>query len=141
MFDKFDVEINKEEFFKNPAEVLALMMFDCKYGTTFSLDIEPNKIYKTWNETDFVYEKAEKVFYRLGRSYITELDLVYPPRKYIYIAKALIKGNIKRAKILSKSFDVYSNLINFLNSFIILEKIKDTPIPVPKYLELIRGDK
>lgn len=141
MFDKFDIEINKEEFFKNPVEVLALMMFDCKYGTTFSLDIEPNKIYKTWNETDFVYEKAEKVFYRLGRSYITELDLVYPPRKYIYIAKALIKGNIKRAKILSKSFDVYSNLINFLNSFIILEKIKDTPIPVPKYLELIMGDK
>ena len=141
MFDKFDIEINKEEFFKNPVEVLALMMFDCKYGTTFSLDIEPNKIYKTWNETDFVYEKAEKVFYRLGRSYITELDLVYPPRKYIYIAKALIKGNIKRAKILSRSFDVYSNLINFLNSFIILEKIKDTPIPVPKYLELIMGDK
>ena len=141
MFDKFDIEINKEEFFKNPVEVLALMMFDCKYGTTFSLDIEPNKIYKTWHETDFVYEKAEKVFYRLGRAYITELDLVYPPRKYIYLAKALLKGNIKRAKILSKSFDVYSNLINFLNSFIILEKIKDTPIPVPKYLELIRGDK
>lgn len=38
MFDKFDIEINKEELFKNHIGVIALMMFDCKYGTTFSLD-------------------------------------------------------------------------------------------------------
>lgn len=141
MFDKFDIEIDKEEFFKNPVNVIALMMFDCKYGTTFSLEIEPNKIYKTWYETDFVYEKSEKVFYRLGRYYMTELDLVYPPRKYVYLAKALLRGNIKRAKILSKSFDVYDILINFLNSFIYLDELHSSPIPVPKYLELIKRGK
>ena len=141
MFDKFDIEIDKEEFFKNPVNVIALMMFDCKYRTTFNFGIEPNKVVKTWVETDFVYEKAEKVFYRLGRSYMTELDLVYPPRKYIYVAEALLKGNMKRAKILSKSFDVYSKLINFLNSFIVLEKIRSTPISVPQYLDLIKRGK
>lgn len=62
MFDKFGIECDREEFFKNPIDVIALMMFDCKYGTTFSLDIEPNKIYKTWHETDFVYEKLRKYF-------------------------------------------------------------------------------
>lgn len=139
MFDKFGIEIDKEEFFKNPVSVIALMMFDCKYGTTFSLEIEPNKIYKNWYETDFVYEKSEKVFYRLGRYYMTELDLVYPPRKYVYLAKALLRGNIKRAKILSKSFDVYDILINFLNSFIYLDELHSSPIPVPKYLDMIKG--
>lgn len=141
MFDKFDIEINKEEFFKNHINVIALMMFDCKYGTSFTLDIEPNKVYKTWHEIDFVYEKAEKVFYKVGRAYMTELDLVYPPRKYIYVAKALLRGDMKHAKRLSKSFDVYDILINFLNSFIISEKIHSTPIPVPKYLELIKRGK
>lgn len=30
MFDKFGIECDKEEFFKNPIGVIALMMFDCK---------------------------------------------------------------------------------------------------------------
>lgn len=138
MFDNFDIEFDKEEFFKNPVGVIALMMFDCKYGTTFSLDIEPNKIYKTWYEIDFVYKKAEKAFYKEGSVYMAELDLVYPPMKYVYIAEALLSGNIKRAKILSKSFEVYDILINFLNSFIYLDELHSSPIPVPKYLELIK---
>lgn len=141
MFDKFDIEIGREKFFKNPVNVIALMMFDCKYGTSFTLDIEPNKIHKSWYETDFVKEKSEKVYYKTERVHITELDLVYPPRKYIYIAKALLRGDMNHAKHLSKSFDVYDILINFLNSFIIIDKISDIPIPIPKYLELIRGDK
>ena len=102
MFDTFDIEIDKEQFFKDLVNVVALMMFDCKDRTTFNFGIEPNKIVRTWCETDFVYEKAEKVFYRLSRIYMTELALIYPPRKYIYIAEALLEGNKRRLKIWRK---------------------------------------
>ena len=134
MFDTFDIEIDKEEFFKDLVNVVALMMFDCKDRTTFNFGIEPNKIVRTWVETDFVYEKAEKAFYRLSRVYMAELVLIYPPRKYIYIAEALLEGNKKKAENLAKSFEVYGKLSNFLNSYVI-DYDDFGYMSVPLYLE------
>ena len=134
MFDTFDIEIDKEEIFKDLVNVVALMMFDCKDRTTFNFGIEPNKIVKTWVETDFVYEKVEKVFYRLSRVYMTELVLIYPPRKYIYVAESLLEGDMKKAKNLAKSFEVYDKLSNFLNSYVI-DYIDFGRMSVPLYLE------
>lgn len=137
MFDNFDIEIDKEEFFKNPVNVIALMMFDCKDRTTFNFGIEPNKIVRTWCETDFVYEKAEKVFYRLSRIYMTELVLIYPPRKYIYVAEALLEGDMKKAKNLASSFEVSTQLENYLSSYVVdYEKLEH--ISAIRFLELIK---
>ena len=36
MFDKFGIECDKEEFFKNPIDIIAQMMIYSKYGTTLS---------------------------------------------------------------------------------------------------------